>query len=902
MDEKKRPSEGDAPEIPQKSPRLEQPTDLIDPWRQIGSNGGTHRCQHLLCGQDDIDLAITLIKTSIDSPICNVCKCDDSEGRIFLVCLDCEWRHCTRHAEQHAQVTRHWIALMYIAPNVAHCFACDDSYSISGVLFGERMAVDKGEFSISACNKDDKGMMVDNEADDHASAVTEASTSDIGTPRCDHYSIYTEDEIDQVQRLVISGNITRMCSSDCDNSRGLMIFVCLGCQKTFCTAHAYEHVKNTKHLIALLYHTPCLACCFQCDRISVLIVEVDGRMPVDNETGGRASGSVIGHANAIKGIPNLGNTCYLNSLCLLVLGRLRARILEPDAQMGRLGKVLRCLFEDTDCVNNSGGTLDPTMLLDCVRTLEPRFVGTPMEDSHEALCCLRNGLDNEERMIKSRNMQDGFPSAMAPTVFYSVFGGGLSFTILCKRCSFRSVSHAVFHDLSVPIPPKKSSAKSVESPAWTKAHRSQQKIHSNLFEPIQKRNTDKTHTIAEDTDSQSIASELEDVVMVKTSEALGVDSTEVEQISQSKDVAQDPLQIQTDKVQGKATFPQHVLFDVKIEGMDVATTDCHIPEDIGPPPPVPPLREENAQIESSTDVGKNDSAVLDDVYSEPEISSEPKTDIFSAEVTTEDKGRTGSSDIVCEKAQNIETLASIDECLELYFKAQMIEWVCENCSKVAQKLDIIQGIYSGPILSSINEDTTVGDKRGHSEKVTCQSEQCNKRPECCEGVQDAVPSCVPSEKQNNFLSSQYQNTTLDDVSGNHSANQVEESQNELKDGNKGPIQTCLISKLPHVLAIHLKRNLGPNKVIGHISFKETLDMGLSEDKDNSHYRLVGVVEHQGPGNNTGHFVAYVRASPRQQTSGSSSWFCASDDDIREISLEEVLKCEAYLLFYERMEG
>jgi ubiquitin carboxyl-terminal hydrolase 16/45 len=52
----------------------------------------------------------------------------------------------------------------------------------------------------------------------------------------------------------------------------------------------------------------------------------------------------------------------------------------------------------------------------------------------------------------------------------------------------------------------------------------------------------------------------------------------------------------------------------------------------------------------------------------------------------------------------------------------------------------------------------------------------------------------------------------------------------------------------------------------------------------------------------GHYVAYVRPSPPQQTNGSSSWFRASDTDITEVSLEEVLKREAYLLFYERIEG
>ncbi|KAF0898189.1 hypothetical protein E2562_001833 [Oryza meyeriana var. granulata] len=295
----------------------------------------------------------------------------------------------------------------------------------------------------------------------------------------------------------------------------------------------------------------------------------------------------------------------------------------------------------------------------------------------------------------------------------------------------------------------------------------------------------------------------------------------------------------------------------------------------------------------------------------------------------------------------------------------MIEWNCGKCSKVAQKPGVILGKYSEPILPSTKEDTTVGvgDQNGQSEKITCQNEQSsklevectssssqphgsgsqhqvmltvdsiskgntpgtisgeqdlasdnirNKNSECHEGVEEAAPSCAPAEKHAKLLSGQDQNaSTLDEGRGeqvklDHSAHQVEENQNKQKHKNEGAIQTRLFHKLPPVFTIHLMRYLGPDKVVGHVSFKEILDLGLfvdpsSEDKDNSSYRLVGVVEHQGPGRNAGHYVAYVRPSHPQQTYGSFSWFCASDENIKDISLEEVLKCEAYLLFYERME-
>jgi len=56
----------------------------------------------------------------------------------------------------------------------------------------------------------------------------------------------------------------------------------------------------------------------------------------------------------------------------------------------------------------------------------------------------------------------------------------------------------------------------------------------------------------------------------------------------------------------------------------------------------------------------------------------------------------------------------------------------------------------------------------------------------------------------------------------------------------------------------------------------------------------------------GRCVAYVRGSriaseQEPSSSPSSSWFCADNDTVTEVSLDEVLKQEAFLLFYKRIE-
>ena len=79
------------------------------------------------------------------------------------------------------------------------------------------------------------------------------------------------------------------------------------------------------------------------------------------------------------------------------------------------------------------------------------------------------------------------------------------------------------------------------------------------------------------------------------------------------------------------------------------------------------------------------------------------------------------------------------------------------------------------------------------------------------------------------------------------------------------------------------------------------NMPSEKPQNDQAYKLTAVVEHIGD-MFSGHFVTY-RRSPyvRAGERFSNKWLYTSDMAVREVSADEVLKAEAYMLFYERIQ-
>ncbi|KAK3133767.1 hypothetical protein QOZ80_6AG0540750 [Eleusine coracana subsp. coracana] len=321
------------------------------------------------------------------------------------------------------------------------------------------------------------------------------------------------------------------------------MWVCLDCGRQFCGGegadikpygHARRHAKQDRHWWAAKYDDPTVAYCLSCEKEvpvempelkTVVAVTVDDTMVGAEDS--NASGLANCHGNVIKGLPNLGNTCFFNAVMqnLLALDGLRRRMLGSDVPTGPLSMSLKKLFVDTSASNDTGGTLSPKNLFSSICSKYPQFRGYQMQDSHELLRCFLDGLRTEE--TEAWKLAEDASDAGVPTIIDSIFAGQLSSTVSSTECSHSSVKHDQFLDLSLPVPSRRPPAKSVASPPAKRTKQSIRdrnksrrygKIPARASPTVEENNEEKIQTVAECKDSQTPGSESGQAVSEKEHE------------------------------------------------------------------------------------------------------------------------------------------------------------------------------------------------------------------------------------------------------------------------------------------------------------------------------------------------------------------------------------------------
>ncbi|XP_057472114.1 ubiquitin carboxyl-terminal hydrolase 2-like [Actinidia eriantha] len=289
-------------------------------------------------------------------------------------------------------------------------------------------------------------------------------------------------------------------------SESKAIWICLECGHLSCggvgfpttpQSHAVRHARQTRHPLAIQFEHLQLLWCFPCDTLipverleeddeqkdllADLVKLIKGRSSqgasVNVEDARFGNGSVASETKSVntaasildaksgyvaKGLVNLGNTCFFNSIMqnLLAMDRLRDHFLELNESVGPLTVSLKKLFVETSSASGLKNVINPRSFFGCVCAKAPQFRGYLQHDSHELLRCLLDGLCTEELSARKRTTREiGISINLGPTFVDAAFGGQLSSTVSCLECGHSSTVFEPFLDLSLPVPTKKPPSK-----------------------------------------------------------------------------------------------------------------------------------------------------------------------------------------------------------------------------------------------------------------------------------------------------------------------------------------------------------------------------------------------------------------------------------------------------------
>ncbi|XVF29125.1 hypothetical protein REPUB_Repub15cG0092700 [Reevesia pubescens] len=300
-------------------------------------------------------------------------------------------------------------------------------------------------------------------------------------------------------------------ASVASRSESKAIWVCLECGHYVCAGvglptafntHAIRHLRQTRHHLVIQWDNPQLRWCFSCstfipvektdengeskdvlDEVVKLIKERSSQpSPADVEDIWFGSGSVTSAVKSegtisnsfdgksgytVRGLENIGNTCYFNSVMqnLLALDRLRDYFLNLDVSMGQLTISLKKLFAETKPEMGLKNAINPSPFLGSLYTKAPQFRGNQQHDSHELLRCLLDGLYMEELTLKKHinaSQNDVVMKNQDLTFVDAVFGGQISSTLCCEECGHSSTVYEPFLDLSLSVPTKKTLPKKAQ--------------------------------------------------------------------------------------------------------------------------------------------------------------------------------------------------------------------------------------------------------------------------------------------------------------------------------------------------------------------------------------------------------------------------------------------------------
>uniref|UniRef100_A0A8C1CZB4 Ubiquitin carboxyl-terminal hydrolase 16 n=2 Tax=Cyprinus carpio TaxID=7962 RepID=A0A8C1CZB4_CYPCA len=623
---------------------------------------------------------------------------------------------------------------------------------------------------------------------------------------------------------------------------------------------------------------------------------------------------------SVRGLSNLGNTCFFNAVvqnlsqtqflrellnqitdeksCFTVTPALSSELEPLQIQLERPGSLTLAMCQ---LLNEVQGTkknvVNPKDLFTQVCKKAPRFKGFQQQDSQELLRYLLDGMRAEElKRVKSgilealknsgksleaeqmKKVIKEYEKNGAPKNFVDrVFGGQMSSTVMCKECRTVSLVTEMFLDLSLPVADE----------AYRKKN--------------QKRVTQYRSSVSDDGDRENTAS------LANGNEDMPTGTGSKYQQKKAKKQAkkQAKTQRRQQKLGSKVTLDAltNQSTDSSTNPADASNQSLSVngsaDEEAGE------NSQENLSPEKPPALSQNEDEDDEESEQEHATSVNNRFNAFSEDQASEDVSVEG------ETAQDVNAIEEDDGADQLCAEEDRLT---EELNTLSLKTE--REMENGDEASDDAKEYTVLNQDPELAFQSLASRTSAEKQEC------SVESCL------------YQFTEVEHLTENNRLMCVtctkRQSGHKAADGSKKAVyrdalKQMLISDPPAVLTLHLKRfqQVGYSvcKVNRHVRFPQILDLapfcslnckGVKKGEMRVLYSLYGIVEHSGT-MRSGHYTAYVKSRPStcnyvqngldagcHAEASKGSWFHISDSSVHPVPEAKVQSSQAYLLFYERI--
>ncbi|KAK5868915.1 hypothetical protein PBY51_009888 [Eleginops maclovinus] len=631
---------------------------------------------------------------------------------------------------------------------------------------------------------------------------------------------------------------------------------------------------------------------------------------------------------SVKGLSNLGNTCFFNAviqnlsqtqllrqtLNKVVEEKIELNIqpvapsdLEPLVlQLDRPGSLTLAMCQQLNEIQETKkGAVTPRELFSQVCKKAARFKGFQQQDSQELLRYLLDGMRAEEiKRVSSGIMEalkesrkgadeeklktlvkeyekNGFPKNFVD----HVFGGETTSTIMCQQCKTVSVVTEMYLDLSLPV----------SDEAYRK-----KKL---------KKEVPRTSESSQDG---------------RNSPALTNGNDDIPTGSGSK--YQQKKAKKQAKKQAKQQKRQH-----KLDGR--VTLDClSSPTESEQTDPTDPDAQDGENADNETN---EEATLIGETAAQISVSEEDQKTLDTDQDEKEKEEEDDDSVIECDSS----TTSSVSNRFTVLSEEQPSKdsvFDNDNISDMDQEgeqdTQLVSEMEKVTLDDAFIQDSIAVDQSMETEEEPLEAKEytvVSQDPELA--FQTLATRKAPEKQECSVQSCLFQFTEVETLTQNNSLLCVTCTKRQPNKDKAGAskknvytdaLKQMLISSPPPVLTLHLKRfqqnGYSICKVNRHVQFPLILDLApfsavkcknLTEGDNQILYSLYGIVEHSGT-MRSGHYTAYVKARPEcpklssngytDEDSPRGSWFHISDTSVQPVSESKVQGCQAYLLFYERI--